>query len=65
MATQILRLPAVRERTGLSRTTVYDFIRRGEFPPPIKLGARASGWDAEAVERWIQTRLMAARGRVK
>ena len=44
MATEILRLPAVRARTGLSRSTIYQRVREGTFPRPINLGKRAVGW---------------------
>jgi prophage regulatory protein len=40
----ILRLPAVKARTGLSRSTIYQRIREGTFPPPVNLGKRAVGW---------------------
>ena len=46
---QIIRLPQVRQRTGLSRSTIYLRVARGEFPRPIKLGVRASGWIADEV----------------
>ena len=47
--TTILRLPAVRSRTGLSRSTIYLRIKEGTFPPPVSLGARAVGWPASEV----------------
>ena len=53
-ATQaILRLPAVKQCTGLSRSTIYERIAKSEFVPPMKLGgnqtARASGWYASEI----------------
>ena len=49
----ILRLPKVTEVTGLPRSSIYDAIHRGEFPRPLKLGARASGWRMSEVQQWI------------
>jgi prophage regulatory protein len=40
----ILRLPAVKARTGLSRSTIYQRVREGTFPRPVNLGKRAVGW---------------------
>ena len=40
----ILRRKQVESRTGLSRSTIYDRIKRGAFPTPISLGAKAVGW---------------------
>jgi len=40
----ILRLPEVKRRTGLARSTVYLRIKQGLLPPPRPLGGRAVGW---------------------
>ena len=53
----IWRLPVVMARTGLGRSSIYDKIRKDEFPPPINLGPRAVGWLADEVEEWIQDRI--------
>ena len=57
MANIILRLPAVKSRTGLSRSTIYLRISKGEFPPPISLGGRAVGWLEDDIESWFQDRI--------
>jgi|TARA_B100001146_G_scaffold185505_1_gene168788 prophage regulatory protein len=57
MARKILRLPTVSDRTGLSFSSIYKQIRLGEFPRGIKLTARATGWDEEAVQGWIDAKL--------
>ena len=44
MPRKILRLPTVLDRTGLSRSTVYQRVTEGRFPRPVSLGARAVGW---------------------
>jgi prophage regulatory protein len=44
MADSILRLPAVKTRTGLSRSTIYLRVSQGVFPKPVSLGGRAVGW---------------------
>jgi prophage regulatory protein len=53
---QFLRLPAVIERTGLSKTAVYT---TPGFPRPVKLTAVASAWLASEVDAWIDERLAA------
>jgi prophage regulatory protein len=45
----ILRLPAVKSATGLSRSTIYLRIANGVFTHPVSLGARAVGWPAHEV----------------
>ncbi|MFZ0663549.1 MAG: AlpA family phage regulatory protein [Acidobacteriaceae bacterium] len=49
MTQTILRLPAVKVATGLSRSTLYLRIAQGEFPHPVSLGGRAVGWPANEV----------------
>lgn len=44
MTNIILRLPEVLKRRGRSRSAHYKDIQDGLFPPPIKIGSRASGW---------------------
>ncbi|MFT3905622.1 MAG: AlpA family transcriptional regulator [Steroidobacteraceae bacterium] len=58
---RILRLPAVEARTGLRRDTVYRKARLGEFPRPVKLSERASGWVESEIDEWVAERI-AARG---
>ncbi len=63
MATKILKLPAVCERTALSRSSVYLKIADGTFPRPIKLGgSRAVGWVESEIQEWIEKQVAAARG---
>lgn len=57
----LLRLPAVKAATGLSRSTIYDWMAKGQFPKPIPLGGNLVAWLASEIEAWIQTRV-AARG---
>lgn len=53
---QILRLPAVIEATGLSRTSIWRLVRANRFPQPIRLTAKAIGWKRTDVQSWIDTR---------
>jgi prophage regulatory protein len=61
MADAFWRTKTVQERTGLSRSTLYAEIEKGNFPRQVKLGARAVGWIQSEVEGWIQARIRAAR----
>jgi prophage regulatory protein len=57
----ILRLPAVKTRTGLSRSTIYLRISQGTFPKPVSLGGRAVGWVEEEIQSWLAERIAASR----
>jgi len=54
----LLRLPAVLQRTGLSRSQLYRLIAAGKFAPPHHLaGTRASAWSSEDVNQWIRQQI--------
>ena len=57
---KILRFAEVRERTGLSRATVYRRVRAGTFPTPLDLGSGQGhhqlGWLADEVDQWVAAR---------
>ena len=51
---RILRFPAVVNRTGLSKSAIYQRIRSDEFPSPVSLGVRAVGFVECEVDGWIE-----------
>jgi prophage regulatory protein len=61
MSYNIIRLPVVLERTGLSRSTVYLMISRNEFPASVSLGERAVGWISSEIDAWLEERIEASR----
>lgn len=56
MAEKLLRRPEVEARTGLSRSTLYDWMKRGEFPQPVRLGTRLVAWRESDVTEWLESR---------
>lgn len=50
---RILRIRAVLELTGLSRSTLYRKVQDGTFPRQIKISERCSGWRERAVRDWM------------
>lgn len=61
MTHNILRLPAVKTRTGLSRSTIYLRVSQGTFPKPVSLGARAVGWVESEIQEWLQRQIETSR----
>ncbi len=61
MANAILRLPFVKSRTGLSRSTIYLRIAAGSFPKPVNLGSRAVGWLESEIDGWLNSRVEVSR----
>lgn len=62
MAHTILRLPVVKARTGLSRSSIYLRISEGKFPAPISLGGgRAVGWLEAEINEWLTKQIESSR----
>lgn len=55
-APTILREHDVAHMTGLPRSTRYLLIKNGEFPAPVALGSRVSGWMSDEIQAWIDSR---------
>ncbi|MDU1667641.1 MAG: AlpA family phage regulatory protein, partial [Bradyrhizobium sp.] len=50
---RIIRMNTVRDRTGLSRSTIYRKIAEGTFPPQIKISINGAGWRESDIDRWV------------
>ena len=60
MSQRLIRLPHVKQMVGLGTTAIYDRIKQGSFPKPIKLG-RMSMWVESEVQKWIAERIYQGR----
>jgi prophage regulatory protein len=56
-STKLIRLPEVRRRVPLSRSTIYLMVSKGEFPKPVSIGTRAVAWDSNLVDAWVHAKL--------
>lgn len=57
----ILRWPQVQERAGICRSHAHKLAAQGDFPRPIKLGARSSGWLESEIDAWLEQRIAESR----
>ena len=57
----ILRLPSVKNRTGLSRSGIYLRIAEGSFPKQVSLGKRTIGWVESEIEAWLSNQIEQSR----
>ncbi|MEO9944042.1 AlpA family transcriptional regulator [Paraglaciecola sp.] len=55
----------VERTTGLKKSTIYLLVKQNEFPKPISLGLRASGWLMSEINQWKQERIALSRGKDK
>ncbi|KGD76131.1 helix-turn-helix transcriptional regulator [Pantoea vagans] len=59
--TKLIRLPAVIERTGFSRSWIYELINQKQFPQPIKIGSRAVAFIESEIDQWIEVLISKSR----
>lgn len=52
-----IRMPEVRRRTGLSKTTIYKRIHERTFPASVPLGEGMVAWIEAEVDAWQAQRL--------
>jgi len=54
---RFLRFPAVRARTGLSRSTIWRLERAGRFPRHRRISRHAVAWVEGEIAEWIQSKV--------
>lgn len=54
---RIIRIAGVEDLVGLKKSTIYKLAQQNEFPAPVRIGARATGWSEAAVLKWVQERI--------
>ena len=57
---RLIRLPDVESATGCKKSTIYDLMKSGRFPKPVRLSARHVAWPESAVLQWVQDRIREA-----
>ena len=55
----ILRRKQVQARTGLGCSTIYSWMKKGDFPKPVNLGGGRVGWIESDITNWIESRVTA------
>ncbi|MDO8287551.1 MAG: AlpA family transcriptional regulator [Rhodoferax sp.] len=56
---RLLRLPQVEALVGIRKSSIYEGVKAGTFPAPVKLSRRAVCWPAAAIDAWITERINA------
>ncbi len=60
---KIIRLPQVMEITGLARSTIYKWIKQGNFPAQVNLGPNSVGFLSTEISEWLSDRVQHSRAR--
>ena len=49
----LLDVTAMCELLGVSRTTLWQWTRRGFMPSPLRLGPKLLRWEKQSVQDWL------------
>lgn len=53
---RVLRMADLVDKTGLSKSKIYQLIKKDGFPAGFKLGERARGFLEDDVDCWLRNR---------
>jgi prophage regulatory protein len=59
-APTLLKCKEVQDTVTISRATIYRWIKEGNFPKPVRLGANMVRWKASDIEAWMMQKEVAA-----
>ena len=54
----LLKIQTVGTDTGLSASSIFRKTAAGEFPEPVRLGARCTRWRAADVQAWLAAQVV-------
>jgi prophage regulatory protein len=54
---KMLRLPAVEDKSGYRRTSIYNKMKEGTFPPPVKLAPRRIAWPEYVIDEYLAQKI--------
>mgnify|MGYP001546407908 CR=1 FL=1 len=52
----LVRPREAAERIGVSRSKLFEMLRRGEFVAPVRLSTRVVRFRSDEIDGWIQQR---------
>ncbi len=58
---QFYRLPQLKARLGVSGSSIWAWVKKGSFPPPIKLAENTTAWHISDIESWEKARIDASK----
>ncbi|MBN8646741.1 MAG: AlpA family transcriptional regulator [Caulobacterales bacterium] len=58
---KFIRLRDVIRLTSLSRATIYEKMKKHDFPTQVKLGGKSVAWVEVEIQEWINSKIALAR----
>ena len=54
--TGLIRKPELKQKIGLSESTIWRLEKSGQFPKRKQITSRLVGWLRSDVDKWIESR---------
>ena len=64
-AYRLLKLQDVLTLCAMSRTSIYDAIKHGQFPAPVHVHGRSTRWVSKDVHDWLAARVLQQRTKLE
>lgn len=56
MSDRLIRMKELNALFGIPTSTVWDWIKKGNFPKPIKMGERFIAWRESELTAWLDAK---------
>jgi prophage regulatory protein len=53
---KLMRFKKLRENVALGRTTIWQMVKDGRFPAPVRIGKNGIAWRSDEIQAWIKSR---------
>lgn len=54
---KLLKLFQVAEQLNVCKSQVYNLVKQGYLPKPIKIGKRGSAWLQSDIDSWFKSKI--------
>lgn len=53
----LLNFKIICQITGKNRSTIWRWIRSGNFPKPINIGPNSAAWTEQQIQDWVSHKM--------
>ena len=57
---QFYRISHLQKKLGVSRSSLWSWVKQGSFPKPIKLGRNCTAWNSADIDQWVSQKINAS-----
>ncbi|ATI12990.1 AlpA family transcriptional regulator [Acetobacter tropicalis] len=60
----LIRPSMMAQILSVNRSTLYRWVKRGDFPPPVHVGQNTSGWWSSTIQQWQREQMLTSQNEV-